>query len=82
MFCAWMWMYLGTFRIRLSDRISKHQQLKNKSATTDLSEVLASMYNQTTPSKPHSATRPQESAMTPAKRPAYQNHGLILVFRG
>jgi hypothetical protein len=40
--------HLGTCRIRLSERISKYQQLKKKSATTTLNIVLASSHVQMT----------------------------------
>jgi hypothetical protein len=37
----------GTCRIRLSEGIPKHQQLKKKSAATALNTVLASAHTQT-----------------------------------
>jgi hypothetical protein len=40
--------YLGMYRIRLSEVISKYQQLKKKSAATALNTVLASAHIQMT----------------------------------
>jgi hypothetical protein len=46
--CAWQWTHLGTCRIRLSEGISKLQQLKKKSAATALNTELASAHIQMT----------------------------------
>jgi hypothetical protein len=62
---------VGTCRIRLSEGISKHQQLKKKSAATALNTVLTSAHTQTA-CEPHGATRQQAIAKTPAKWSAYQ----------
>jgi hypothetical protein len=55
-------------RIRLSEGISKYQQLKKKSTPTALNTVLAS------------AARQQAIAKTPAKWSAYQIPSAIVVF--
>jgi hypothetical protein len=62
-------------RIRLSEGISKYQQLKKKSAATALSIVLASAHIQMT-----WATRQQAITETPAKWSAYQIPSVIVVF--
>jgi hypothetical protein len=68
-------------RIRLSEGISKYQQLKKKSAATALNIVLASAHIQMTQQyKPHWATRQQAIAKTPAKWTAYQIPSVIVVF--
>jgi hypothetical protein len=70
----------GMCRIRLSEKISKHQQLLKKSSATALSTALASEH-----SKPHGATRQKAIAKTLAKLSAYQIPSvivfLILVFK-
>jgi hypothetical protein len=64
-------MYL----IRLSEGISKHQQLKKKSAPTALNTVSPRRTH-----KPHGATRQQAFAETPAKWSAYQIPSVIVAF--
>jgi hypothetical protein len=46
--CVWQWTHLGMCGIRLSEGISKYQQLKKKSAATALNTVLASAHIQMT----------------------------------
>jgi hypothetical protein len=65
-------------RMRLSEGISKYQQLKKKSAATALNTVLATVHIQN--SKPHGATRQQAIWKTPAKWSAYQIPSVIVVF--
>jgi hypothetical protein len=52
-------------RIWLFERISKHEQLKKKSAITALNTVLASATPKRPSSEPHGTTRQQEIAKTP-----------------
>jgi hypothetical protein len=66
--------------IRLSEGISKYQQLKKKSAATALNTVLASAHIQMISNKPHWATRQQAITKTPAKWSAYQFPSVIVVF--
>jgi hypothetical protein len=73
-------MHLGMYRIRLSEGISKYQQLKKKFVATVLNILLASAHIQITNNKPHWATRQQAIAKTPAKWSAYQISGVIVVF--
>jgi hypothetical protein len=43
-----MWMLLGTCRIRLTEEISRYQQLKKKSSTTAPNTVIAPAHTQMT----------------------------------
>jgi hypothetical protein len=71
---------LGMCRIRLSERISKHQQLKKKSAATALNTVLPQRTPKWPNSKPHWATRQQAIVKIPAKWSAYEIPSVTVVF--
>jgi hypothetical protein len=73
-------MHLGMCQIRWSEGISKHQQLKKKSAATALNTVSPKRTSKWPNSEPHGATRQQAIAKTPAKLSAYQILSVIVVF--
>jgi hypothetical protein len=67
-------------RKRLSEGISKYEQLKKKSAATALNTVLPQRTHKLPSSEPHGATRQQAIAKTPANWFSYLIPRLIIVF--
>jgi hypothetical protein len=66
--------------MRLSEGISKQQQLKKKSFTTALNTVRASVYSHKPSNEPHGATRQRAIVKTPAKWSSYQILSQISLF--